>query len=150
MFLLDMIDKVLLTTGRPRPHLITSLYERFPSKCSTCGKRFASTAEGKEKKARHYDWHFRIRMKREDAAKRGQSRSWYVSELVRTREFLHILDRSSNTFARSGLDGGRRVRKESRLQLMAREVRRQKPLRQLRRPRRIPKINGFAFLMTML
>ncbi|KAL8791368.1 MAG: hypothetical protein Q9195_005906 [Heterodermia aff. obscurata] len=67
---------------KPRPHLIASLYEAFPSQCSTCGKRFLATIEGKKRKERHLDWHFRIRMKREDAAKRVQNRSWYVSELV--------------------------------------------------------------------
>lgn len=68
--------------SRPRPHLIAALYEAFPSQCSTCGKRFLATVEGKKRKERHLDWHFRIRIKREDAARRGQSRSWYVSELV--------------------------------------------------------------------
>lgn len=72
----------MLMIGRPRPHLIAALYDSFPSQCSTCGKRFVATAEGKKRKEKHLDWHFRIRIKREDAARRGQSRSWYVSELV--------------------------------------------------------------------
>ena len=76
------VTSYVLTFLRPRLHLVRSLFEAFPNQCSTCGKRFLSTPEGKKKKQRHLDWHFRIGMKREEAAKRGQSRSWYVSELV--------------------------------------------------------------------
>lgn len=48
----------------------------------TCGRRFLATEEGREKKARHLDWHFRTNQRLADSAKRGQSRSWYVDELV--------------------------------------------------------------------
>lgn len=69
--------------SRPRPHLISVLYEARPNQCSTCGRRFLATEEGREKKARHLDWHFRTNQRLADSAKRGQSRSWYVDELVR-------------------------------------------------------------------
>jgi len=71
-----------LTNPRPRPHLISTLYEAQPNQCSTCGRRFLATEEGREKKARHLDWHFRTNQRLADSAKRGQSRSWYVDELV--------------------------------------------------------------------
>ncbi|MCJ1470574.1 hypothetical protein MMC07_009220 [Pseudocyphellaria aurata] len=64
-----------------RSHLILNLYGARPNQCSTCGRRFFLTAEGKEKKARHLDWHFRTNQRLADSAKRGQSRSWYVDEL---------------------------------------------------------------------
>ena len=68
--------------NRPRPYLISKLYELRPNQCATCGKRFFATPEGKEKKAKHLDWHFRTNQRRGDAARRGQNRSWYVDELV--------------------------------------------------------------------
>ncbi|MCJ1385468.1 hypothetical protein MMC17_008591 [Xylographa soralifera] len=71
-----------------RPHLITKLYEARPNQCSTCGRRFLMTEEGRTRKARHLDWHFRTNQRLADSAKRGQSRSWYVDELewIRSRE----------------------------------------------------------------
>jgi pre-mRNA cleavage complex 2 protein Pcf11 len=69
---------------RPRPHLIARFFEARPNQCLTCGKRFLATDEGKQKKARHLDWHFRTNQRLADAAKRGQSRSWYVDEMVST------------------------------------------------------------------
>ncbi|MCJ1285316.1 hypothetical protein MMC26_004656 [Xylographa opegraphella] len=71
-----------------RPHLIPKLYEARPNQCSTCGRRFHMTEEGRTRKARHLDWHFRTNQRLADSAKRGQSRSWYVDELewIRSRE----------------------------------------------------------------
>jgi pre-mRNA cleavage complex 2 protein Pcf11 len=63
--------------------LINSLYEAKSNRCGTCGRRFPTTEEGKQKKARHLDWHFRTNQRMTDAIKRGQSRSWYVDERVR-------------------------------------------------------------------
>ncbi|KAL9133162.1 MAG: hypothetical protein Q9175_005663 [Cornicularia normoerica] len=66
---------------RPRIHLVSTLYEARPNQCSTCGRRFLATTEGKEKKARHLDWHFRTNQRLAASTKRGQNRSWYVDEL---------------------------------------------------------------------
>lgn len=77
----DLMDQIELTTAsmkKPRFHLISCLYEAKPNICATCGRRFESTSEGKEKKARHMDWHFKV--KDPDAAKRGVHRSWYMPE----------------------------------------------------------------------
>jgi len=77
----NLMDHIELTTAsmkKPRMHLISRLYEAKPNMCTTCGRRFESTPEGKEKKARHMDWHFK--MKDPDAAKRGLHRQWYISE----------------------------------------------------------------------
>jgi pre-mRNA cleavage complex 2 protein Pcf11 len=62
--------------------LIATLYENWPSQCSTCGRRFLATDEGKKKKATHLDWHFKVNQRMADAVKRGQNRSWYVDEIV--------------------------------------------------------------------
>ncbi|KAI8943798.1 hypothetical protein NX059_001772 [Plenodomus lindquistii] len=77
----DLMDHIELTTAsmkKPRMHLISRLYEAKPNMCASCGRRFENTTEGKEKKARHMDWHFK--MKDPDAAKRGLHRQWYISE----------------------------------------------------------------------
>jgi len=58
------------------------MYEARPNQCSTCGRRFLATEDGRTKKARHLDWHFRTNQRIADSVKRGQSRSWYVDELV--------------------------------------------------------------------
>ncbi|EAT90949.2 hypothetical protein SNOG_01300 [Parastagonospora nodorum SN15] len=77
----NVLDQIELTTAsmkKPRFHLISRLYEAKPNICATCGRRFDATAEGKEKKARHMDWHFKV--KDPDANKRGVHRSWYIGE----------------------------------------------------------------------
>lgn len=77
----NFMDHIELTTAamkKPRFHLISRLYESKPNLCATCGRRFENTTEGKEKKARHMDWHFKV--KDPDAAKRGVHRSWYMPE----------------------------------------------------------------------
>lgn len=73
----------------PRQALIASLYEARPNRCGTCGRRFFETEEGKEKKARHLDWHFKTNQRMADAAKRAQNRSWYVDERdwIKSREY---------------------------------------------------------------
>jgi len=61
-----------------RLSLIARLYEAKPNMCATCGRRFDASAEGKEKKARHMDWHFKV--KDPEARKRAFHRSWYIDE----------------------------------------------------------------------
>ncbi|KAI9788789.1 MAG: hypothetical protein M1816_006570 [Peltula sp. TS41687] len=72
----------------PHPHLISYLYEAQPNQCRTCGRRFLGNEEGKRRKARHLDWHFKVNMRMAEAAKRGQNRSWYVDEMdwIRSRD----------------------------------------------------------------
>ncbi|OAL36572.1 hypothetical protein AYO20_04188 [Fonsecaea nubica] len=64
----------------PRPQMITIFLTARPNQCSTCGRRFTSDDAGKEKKARHLDWHFKTKARMLEAEKRGQNRSWYVDE----------------------------------------------------------------------
>lgn len=64
----------------PRPGLLQAFLSRNPNQCTTCGRRFASDENGKEKKARHLDWHFKTKKRIIEAEQRGVSRSWYVDE----------------------------------------------------------------------
>ena len=66
----------------PRIALVVSLYDAKSNRCGTCGRRFPATAEGREKKARHLDWHFKTNQRMVEATKRAQTRSWYVDEGV--------------------------------------------------------------------
>ena len=52
-----------------------------PNQCTICGRRFLATEEGRAKKARHLDWHFRTNQRIAESTNRGQSRSWYVDEM---------------------------------------------------------------------
>ncbi|KKA16784.1 mRNA cleavage factor complex component Pcf11 [Rasamsonia emersonii CBS 393.64] len=88
----DITINVQMSTASikiPRPTLITHLYEAKTNKCGTCGRRFFANEEGKQKKARHLDWHFRTNQRMAEAAKRGQNRSWYVDERdwIKSREY---------------------------------------------------------------
>ncbi|KZF20696.1 hypothetical protein L228DRAFT_249485 [Xylona heveae TC161] len=82
--LAEIENDVEMTTASlkiPRPKLISTLYEAQPSQCTSCGRRFPTTEEGRNKKARHLDWHFRVNQRLVDVVKRGQNRSWYLDEM---------------------------------------------------------------------
>ena len=64
----------------PRPQMVASFLGERPNQCGTCGRRFTSDDIGKEKKARHLDWHFKTKARMMEAERRGQNRSWYVDE----------------------------------------------------------------------
>ncbi|KAL2824702.1 hypothetical protein BJY01DRAFT_230397 [Aspergillus pseudoustus] len=94
----------------PRNMLIASLYDARPNRCGTCGRRFHATEEGKEKKARHLDWHFRTNQRMADAARRAQNRSWYVDERdwIKSREVGddQVTTETETTNDSAGADGG--------------------------------------------
>jgi pre-mRNA cleavage complex 2 protein Pcf11 len=62
-----------------RPELLRALYSDQPNQCSTCGRRFLSTPEGRANKARHLDWHFRInqRLAEFSASRAAAHRHWF-------------------------------------------------------------------------
>ncbi|KAL8925934.1 MAG: hypothetical protein Q9208_003247 [Pyrenodesmia sp. 3 TL-2023] len=100
--LAEVLNDVQLTNASlkiPRPQLVEAkLFDARPNQCSTCGQRFLATEEGKKKKARHLDWHFRTNQRLADSAKRIQSRSWYVDEMdwIKSREDLDEDPSSTN------------------------------------------------------
>ncbi|EME48134.1 hypothetical protein DOTSEDRAFT_167754 [Dothistroma septosporum NZE10] len=65
-----------------RPELVHALYDAQPNQCTQCGRRFLATDEGREKKSRHLDWHFRTNQRIADPnLNRGHHRNWYVDEM---------------------------------------------------------------------
>ncbi|KJX96236.1 mRNA cleavage factor complex component Pcf11 like protein [Zymoseptoria brevis] len=83
-----------------RPELIYKLYDGQPNQCSTCGRRFLATEEGRQAKNRHLDWHFRTNQRIADPAlNRGHHRNWYVDEMEWIR---HVEFDPSTTTATAG------------------------------------------------
>lgn len=65
-----------------RPELVHALYDAQANQCTTCGRRFLTTDEGREKKSRHLDWHFRTNQRIADPnTNRGHHRNWYPDEM---------------------------------------------------------------------
>ncbi|RAL04996.1 putative mRNA cleavage factor complex component Pcf11 [Aspergillus ibericus CBS 121593] len=91
----------------PRQMLISSLYETRSNRCGTCGQRFFATEDGKEKKARHLDWHFRTNQRMSEAARRAQNRSWYVDERdwIKSREVGDEQDLAETEASGEGVAG---------------------------------------------
>lgn len=78
-----------------RPELLRALYADQPNQCSTCGRRFLSTPEGRANKARHLDWHFRInqRMAEFSASRAAAHRHWFPD----AREWMALEDFDAST-----------------------------------------------------
>ena len=92
-----------------RPGLVHSLYDAHPNQSSTCGRRFAATNDGRAKKDRHLDWHFRTNQRMADPnTNRGQHRNWYISEIdwIKLTEFDPSTTSASEAAGNSAADGG--------------------------------------------
>lgn len=89
----------------PRPALLKHLFDARPNHCNTCGRRFTFDDPGREKKARHLDWHFRTKTRMVEAERRGVQRSWYVDERewIKSREYE---DDEGPPDAQNGSNGG--------------------------------------------
>jgi pre-mRNA cleavage complex 2 protein Pcf11 len=93
-----------------RPELLRALYSDQPNQCSTCGRRFLATPEGKANKARHLDWHFRInqRLAEFSSSRAAAHRHWFPD----AREWMQLEDFDASTAsaadgdASSGKPGG--------------------------------------------
>lgn len=73
------LENPMLKTSRPELH--RALWQNR-SLCRTCGRRFLSNIDGKARKARHLDYHFRSNMRREDSSRGAvvATRSWFMDE----------------------------------------------------------------------
>ena len=77
-----------------RPELVHALYDAQLNQCSTCGRRFLATEEGRAKKDRHLDWHFRTNQRMADASiSRGAHRDWFLPEI----EWINLSDFDPST-----------------------------------------------------
>ncbi|CAO3696330.1 unnamed protein product [Umbelopsis ramanniana] len=78
MFGLFRLDSKDIQTVRKGA--VEFLYSALPLKCKQCGYRYPDTEEGKKKMDAHLDFHFRQNRRSKERAKRGLSRSWFVTE----------------------------------------------------------------------
>ena len=86
-----------------RPELVHSLYEAQPNQCSTCGRRFLATEEGRAKKDRHIDWHFRTNQRIADPnTNRGAHRDWFLPEI----EWIQLTEFDPSTTTASDTNAG--------------------------------------------
>lgn len=93
-----------------RPDLVYSLYDAQSNQCNTCGRRFLATEEGRAKKSRHLDWHFRTNQRVADPnLNRGHHRNWYGAEMdwIRHAEF----DPSTTTATAADAEGATKPKK---------------------------------------
>ncbi|CAK9440158.1 uncharacterized protein LODBEIA_P42580 [Lodderomyces beijingensis] len=101
-----------INSNKPSSSLTDLLYDAKPSKCSICGKRFATDAEGTTGKRLHLDWHFRMNKKSSVKGGNIQSRNWYLDDVdwVQFDENTTVLqrtDQKENSFlADEGAGGG--------------------------------------------
>jgi pre-mRNA cleavage complex 2 protein Pcf11 len=72
--------KDFINTNTPSEEALALLYNGKGSKCSQCGKRFATDSVGASKKRLHLDWHFRVNKKLSNANASVQSRNWYMDD----------------------------------------------------------------------
>lgn len=72
------IELTSSSLSKPRPNLIRLLYEEMPNSCTSCGKRFQDTEEGRKNRTAHMDWHFRVNKKLRE--ENSQMRCWYISQ----------------------------------------------------------------------
>ncbi|EEB06965.1 cleavage and polyadenylation specificity factor [Schizosaccharomyces japonicus yFS275] len=66
--------------SKPRPELVTQLYDLYPNHCANCGRRYADDAKGRELRDAHYDWHFRINKRIRESNVHSISRCWFLKE----------------------------------------------------------------------
>ena len=77
----------------------------------TCGRRFPGTAEGKARKARHLDYHFRTNQRvaeAEGTGRRGVCRAWYMNERewIKHREVDNAVENAADRDRSGPADGG--------------------------------------------
>ena len=59
--------------------VIRTLYDPLALQCKNCGLRYAVTETMAF--SAHLDWHFRMRRRERDNARRAQSRAWYFERI---------------------------------------------------------------------
>ena len=60
---------------RRRPAIINSLFDPAALQCKNCGLRYSPT--DMVAYSQHLDWHFRMKRREKEYARKAQSRMWY-------------------------------------------------------------------------
>ncbi|KAK3069345.1 hypothetical protein LTS18_000355, partial [Coniosporium uncinatum] len=76
-----------------------------------CGRRFPATEAGKQTKARHMDWHFKINTRVAEQSRSVINRSWYIDEMewIKHRD---VDPASAESASSNGTDGKAKEKKK--------------------------------------
>ena len=70
---------MILNNASSQSAVIRTLYDPLALQCKNCGLRYAVTETMAF--SAHLDWHFRMRRRERDNARRAQSRAWYFERI---------------------------------------------------------------------
>ena len=56
------------------------IYDPTAMQCKNCGLRFSSSQYECQAYSQHLDWHFRMKRREKDNAKKAESRRWYFEK----------------------------------------------------------------------
>ena len=56
------------------------IYDPTAMQCKNCGLRFSSSQYECQEYSQHLDWHFRMKRREKDNAKKAESRRWYFEK----------------------------------------------------------------------
>ena len=57
------------------------VYDPSALQCKNCGLRFSTSQSDTESYSKHLDWHFRVKRREKDNAKKAESRRWYFEKV---------------------------------------------------------------------
>ena len=66
---------------RRQAGIIDMIYDPTALQCKNCGLRFSSSQSDSVAYSQHLDWHFRIKRREKDNAKKAESRRWYFEKV---------------------------------------------------------------------
>ena len=80
------------------------IYDPSALQCKNCGLRFSSSQSDTEAYSQHLDWHFRMKRREKDNAKKAESKRWYFEKIdwIVSDE---IEDEKGNVFGQLGIHG---------------------------------------------
>lgn len=61
--------------------IIDMVYDPSALQCKNCGLRFSTSQSDTESYSKHLDWHFRVKRREKDNAKKAESRRWYFEKV---------------------------------------------------------------------
>ena len=57
------------------------VYDPSALQCKNCGLRFSTSHSDATAYSKHLDWHFRVKRREKDNAKKAESRRWYFEKV---------------------------------------------------------------------
>jgi hypothetical protein len=76
---INVLNKPLTIVPRRQSALINVLYNPSALQCKNCGLRYSPT--DMIAYSQHLDWHFRMKRREKENARKAQSRTWYFERM---------------------------------------------------------------------